>query len=62
MVQQLKKLAHRAGQLRLPGNDVFWLAGAGLVASGAALERLSAGLIVAGVLLLIVAIGGERAR
>jgi hypothetical protein len=46
----------------VPAGDLFWLAGAGLVAGGAALERLSAGLIVAGLLVLVLAIGATRAR
>lgn len=62
MLARLSKLARRAGRLGVPVNDVLWIAGAGLVATGAALERLSAGLIVAGVLLLVCAIGGARAR
>lgn len=47
----------------IPPSDLFWLAGAGLVSAGAALERLSAGLVVAGVLLLAVGVGSvTRAR
>jgi len=58
----LKKLAQRAGGRGMPKiDDVFWLAGASLIATGAAIERLSAGLIVAGVFLLILSIGGTRA-
>lgn len=47
---------------RIDVDDVFVLVGIALVSAGAALERLSAGLIVAGLLLLAIAIGGERAR
>lgn len=47
---------------RVSADDVFVLVGIGLVSAGAALERLSVGLIVAGLLVLAIAIGGERAR
>jgi hypothetical protein len=48
---------------RVPASDAFWLAGAVLVAVGAGIERLSAGLIVGGILLLAVGVGSvTRAR
>jgi hypothetical protein len=48
---------------KVPASDVFWLAGAGLVAAGAGLERLSAGLIVGGAFLLAIGVGSvKRAR
>lgn len=58
MVQHLKNIIGR-----IPASDVFWLAGAVLVAVGAGIERLSAGLIVGGILLLAVGVGSvTRAR
>jgi len=49
-----------AARRAVPAADLYWVAGAGLVAAGAALERLSAGLIVAGLLVLVLAVGGTR--
>lgn len=43
-------------------DDVLVVAGIGLVAGGAALVYLPAGLIVAGLLVLVIALGGLRAR
>ena len=64
MAERIRKTLRRlaAARRRVPAGDLFWLAGAGLVAGGAALERLSAGLIVAGLLVLVLAIGATRAR
>lgn len=58
MVQKLRNILSR-----IPASDAFWLAGAVLVAVGAGLERLSAGLIVGGAFLLAVGVGSvTRAR
>jgi hypothetical protein len=58
MVPNLRHLIER-----IPASDVFWLAGAGLVAAGAGLERLSAGLVVGGIFLLVLGVGSvTRAR
>lgn len=60
MRSRLLKLAQSAGRFRMHADDAFWLAGAGLVSTGAALVYLPAGLIVAGGLLLVAAVGGAR--
>lgn len=61
----LKRVGRAAVALKKGGSvldDVLVFGGIGLVSYGAALERLSAGLIVAGLLLIVLAVGGSRAR
>lgn len=65
MPERLRDIRRRiaAGASRLPASDLFWLAGAGLVSAGAGLERVSAGLIIGGLFLLVLGIGSvTRAR
>ena len=48
---------------RIPASDLFWLAGAALVAAGAGMIYLPAGLIVGGLFLVAVGVGSvTRAR